>query len=333
MPLPYKFRAGETAASAEINANFIHLESLIGALSNEEEIAPEKKLKFGSAGYVTGEVTKSIIADSRTPNAQRGFMHLTWNLTPNATTGRWQRVSTNSGSAILQLGDRGVVVAVTNRRTGDVVSQLTPQFGVMSQGNDDEMDVPHIYMGKDIPIFTSYTNPNNPNNDDKWKAEGLHQDYFRSLQRRRLTYVHFDEPKTIMEDKKVDKGTQHINLLSHGVPKNAAMVEVLVYCTATYSSGAGLFLMPNVEKPHRKYGLICHAYGGATAGWGRSAVQGKIALHKGKDPKQDEKKDTKDTTTTTTTKDENTVLLSGILALEATAAFSEVSIYIQGYYV
>lgn len=317
MPLPHKFRAGEIASSSELNANFVYIEGLLGALSNEEEIAPEKNLKFGSGGYVTGDVTRSIITDSRTQNAVRGFMHLTWNLVPNATTKRWQRVSTNSGSAILQLGDRGVVIAVTNRRTGDVQSQLTPQFGVMSQGDDDEGDVPHIFMGKDIPIFTTYGNPNNPNNDTTWRAEGLHQDYYRSLQRRRLTYVHFDEPKTIMENKHVDKGTQQINLLNHGVPKNAAMVELSVYTTATYNSGAGLFLMPNVEKPHRKYGLICHAYGGQSAGWGRSAVQGKVALHKGKDPNSED----------------NKVLLSGILNLEATAAFSEVSIYVQGYYV
>lgn len=328
MAVPNKFRAGEIASSAELNANFAYIEDLLGALSNDEEIAPEKDLKMGSAGFVTGGMQRNLLPANQLANnltnAARGFINLTWNARPHAQTGRWQRYNGLSGSSVVELGDYGIVLATTNRRSGDLQSQLTPLFGAMNSDKDDA-DAAHIYMRKDVPIVSTYDNPNNPKNEDNWRATDVHQNYFSSLQRRRLTYVRFDEPKTIMEEKSMAKGKQEINVLSHGVPKQAAMVELLIYTTATYNSGAGLITMPKMKKPHRKYGLICHAYGGATAGWGRSAVQGHVPVYSGLYKLEDGEY--------STVAGNEGGSIASVLILEATAAFSEVSIYIQGYYV
>lgn len=328
MAVPNKFRAGEIASSAELNANFAYIEDLLGTLSNEEEIAPEKDIKMGSAGFVTGGMQHNLLKGNREnenlANAARGFINLTWNARPHTSTGRWQRYNALSGSSVVELGDYGIVMATTGRTTGDLQSQLTPLLGAMN-GDYDDADAAHIYMDPFAPIKTTYKNPNNPKDEENWRADDTNQDYYTSLQRRRLTYVRFDEPKTVMEDQAMAKGKQEINVRSHGVPKQAAMVELLVYTTATYNSGAGLMVMPKLKKPHRKYGLICHSYGGATAGWGRSAVQGHVPVYGGIYKHEDGEFKTVAESEGGT---EATVLI-----LEATAAFSEVSIYIQGYYV
>lgn len=328
MAIPNKFKPGEIASSAELNQNFTYIETLIGALSNEEEMAPEKDIKMGSAGLLNGGRQVNLLRGNRQTenitNNARGFINVTWNARPNASTGRWQRLNALSGSSVVELGDYGIVMATTSRTTGDLQSQLTPLLGAMN-GDYDDLDAYHIYMDPQAPIKTTYKNPNNPKDESNWRAKDVHQSFQNSLQRRRLTYVRFDEPKTIMEEKSMPKGTQEINLLSHGLPKEAAMVELLVYVTATYNSGAGLFLMPKLKQTHRKYGLICHAYGGSSAGWGRSAVQGNVPVYKGVYKLEDG-------TYTETDIDEGGEE-SSLLVLEATASFHEVSIYMQGYYV
>lgn len=235
------------------------------------------------------------------------------------------RVNQLSGSSVVEVSAYGVVMATTNRTTGELQSQLTPLLGVQN-GFMDDADISHIFMAKDVPIITQYNNPNNPNNKEGWEpANRTTQDYYNSIQRRRFTFVPFDEPKTIMEKKRIDKGEQKYNLLSYGVPKKASFVELLVYATATYDSGAGLIMKPDMDKTHMKYGLICHAYGGATAGWGRSAVQGKVRVYGA--PEREVKEGEFVNAPASGT-------VSALpMVIEATAAFSEVSIYIQGYYV
>ncbi len=328
MPIPNKFKAGETAASAELNANFTYLEGLLGEMSNEKELDTGKDFKFGSAGYIIGSPQKGFLSANSTEenvnveNTARGFLNLSWNAQKNETTRRWYRVNNLSGSSVLEIGARGIVFASTDKTTGDFASQLTPLFGVQNQDKADSAEVitPHIYMRQDVPIISTYVNPNNPSNKEDWTAENSDtQDFKKSLQRRRLTYVLFDVPKTVMENQSMAKGTQEINAMSFGVPKGAAMVELLVYVTATTNSGAGLIITPKISKSHRKYALIAHAYGGAYANVGRTAAQGHVAVYSGIYKKKGDSEDQG---------------VQGLpLVLEATEAFSEVSIYVQGYWV
>lgn len=328
MAIPNRFRAGEVASSSELNENFTYIENLVGTLSTDDELVPEKDLKFGSAGFVTGGLQLNLLPANKETNnlanAARGFINLSWNAKPHKTAGRWQRHNSASGASVIELGDYGIVMATTGRRSGDLQSQLTPILAVMNS-DLSAPDAYHVYMDPFAPIKTTYKNPNQPAGTSSWSAPDVNQSYAGSLQRRRLTYVRFDEPRTVMENKKFAKGKQEINVLSHSVPKQAAMVELLVYTTATARSGAGMIVMPKMKSPHRKYGLICHSYGGNYANWGRSAVQGHVPVYSGLYKLKDGEYQSAES-------NEGGAQAS-VLILEATEEFSEVSIYIQGYYI
>lgn len=128
-----------------------------------------------------------------------------------------------------------------------------------------------------------------------------------TLQQYRLTYVPLVEPITLYENSYLGAGSRTWNLYERGIPKDAIGVTVQLYITATTYSGAALVISQDRQKKHRKYGVAANAYGGNAAMYGRTSAQGFVPLGVG--------------------------AYAGRVFEERTAALSEASCWIQGYWV
>jgi hypothetical protein len=271
MPLPYTFLTGTVASSAEVNANFNYIMSFFGDATSPDQFQPKGTFRTGAYGQIAGFLPSNV--------------HLGWNVEQYSSGGKTlvRRFADKKPASMVHLGEAGFRVFTTGETTGNLEPQLKETLAVRMENKER-----WVYIDNAVSIRGSNTRP-------------------LELDNTRLTYVAFSEPRTIMEGKWQGVGDDTINAFSYGVPSNAYAVELMVYATATTSSGAAYKLMRAEAKPHQRTGFITHAYGGNAAMYGRTANQGKVLMGRG--------------------------AYAGKITVNKTASFSEVSVYVQGYYI
>jgi|SRR6478735_2053746 len=242
MAIPYKFSPGEIAASAEVNANFEYIMSIIGSTSTAARMYPSSDMVFGPRNNF------QISSDSdSSANSSRSYGHIGWNAELYQVGSAWKLRRFNSGEPayFMRIGKAGIGLYASSRTTGDLNTQATLMMNVGATQSNGDRD--WVY------VRDSFTN------EDASPTE--HSDI-------RTTYVPFTTPKTIYEGASIGVATLHRLATNYDVPEAACAVQLSFEAKAGNSDATILFTR-TMNTLHQKYGFkVCQASNTVAAGTG-----------------------------------------------------------------
>jgi hypothetical protein len=140
MPLPHQFVSGEIARSAEVNANFAYIMSILGNTSTPTRTNTATEFQVGARAntLLTGKHDTGSVANE--------FFQMGWNADWNLVSGKWKfaRFLSNKAASAIRLGPGMFGVWLTSGTTGDLNAQMRPVFKI--QATDANPNTDYIYV-------------------------------------------------------------------------------------------------------------------------------------------------------------------------------------------
>lgn len=201
MPVPHTFVPGAVIEAAQANANFAWLQAAIGSSSSGTILAPTGSMvRLGPRNNSVLSTRRDTVADGNYP-----FIELNWNAEPYWDTNVWKlrRYLTDENASTLTIGKSGLNFSTTDKKTGDLDTQLRKLFGVTTVNGVD-----YVYMHPMAHISKKDGTPS-------------------SLQDMRLTYVPLNSPQALYTNATKTANTVSYRATDYDVHSNAVAVEVV----------------------------------------------------------------------------------------------------------
>lgn len=217
MPLPYTFLSGDTARSAEVNANFNYLLNVLGDLVGPDRISTLKEFLMGNNSQVLFSATS------------QHYFQLGWNADYNHLGGgvfKYTRFVANKNATALRIGKDGAEFIMTSATSGDLDKQMNTPWALRATTGDDYMFF--------APTWSMQT---------KDGTATLLSDY-------RLTFVPFQTSKVVYTDKQLNDATAvtFSGYEDQGIPKNAKAVKLTVHILAGAGDAQARFFPAGVTR-------------------------------------------------------------------------------------